>query len=96
MNKKLLATLSYNRITNNCWLGKGNFVFKMDANSKNCVTDASAKFRKLCKISALLNTGLNPTQLYLCQKLIKKGVSPEALAHSVKAIRDELKKVQPQ
>lgn len=67
----------------------------MEAVNKNSATNrATAKFRDLCEISSFLNTGLTPDQLYLCCKLIEKGVNPEALAYSVKTIREEVKKIQ--
>lgn len=66
----------------------------MDAEAKNSHSRANDKFRKLCEISDFLNTGLTPSQVHLCQKLIKKGINPEALAYAVKTVREEIKKIQ--
>lgn len=67
----------------------------MRTDGKNSKTQADEKFRKLCEISTFLNTSLTPPQVYLCQKLIKKGISPEALAKSIITVRKEVKKIQP-
>lgn len=68
----------------------------MDADAKNSHSRSSDKFSKLCEISEFLNTGLTPTQVALCQKLIVKGINPEALANSIKTIREEIRKIQPE
>lgn len=67
----------------------------MEAVNKNSATNrATAKFQELCEISSFLNTGLTPDQLYVCCKLLERGINPEALAHSVKIVKEESRKIQ--
>lgn len=70
-----------------------SIVSRMDE-SKNTHKAAVDRYRKLNIISSFLNTGLTPEQVCLVQKLIEKGVNPNALAHSISVVQKEIRKLQ--
>lgn len=47
----------------------------------------------LLNISNILNTGLTPEQLEICIQLCEAGVHPNALAHVIQQIRQELRTI---
>ena len=71
-----------------------NTILRMDEGKIPSRAAAVDRYRKLLVISSFLNTGLTSEQVRLVHKLIEKGVNPNALAHSIGVIQEEVRKLQ--